>query len=150
MISAIHLRPASASDWPAVQSLLAQNGLPLQGAREHLSAFLVATSEAALVGCAAIEAYGTVALLRSVVVAPHSQRRGIGRRLVEALLQRASRQGIGNIGLLTVSAADFFVPLGFRVEPIERAPAAMRVSAEFQGACPASATFMSRRLAPPI
>lgn len=138
----VSLRQAGDADWPAVAALLQANGLPTDGARAHLSTYLLATSDGELVGCAGAELYGTVALLRSVAVAPGLQNRGIGRLLVERLLHEARARDIAALYLLTVSAPEYFARYGFRRIGIEDAPAPLRASAEFQGACPASAALM--------
>jgi N-acetylglutamate synthase-like GNAT family acetyltransferase len=75
----VSLRPAAANDWPAVAALLEANKLPLDGAREHLSNYLLATDDDEIVGCAGAEVYGSVALLRSVAVAPRLRGRRVGR-----------------------------------------------------------------------
>ena len=69
-MTTISLRQAHAADWPAVESLLTSNRLPLDGAREHLSTFVIAEAGREVVGCAGAEPRGDVALLRSVAVAP--------------------------------------------------------------------------------
>lgn len=137
------LRPAGTGDWPALAALLQANQLPLDGARQHLSTFLLATHKGELIGSAGAEVHGTVALLRSVAVAPGLHGQGIGRALVSRLLEEAARRQIGSVHLLTVTAPDFFAQFGFQPEPIDRAPPGLKASAEFQGACPASAAFMS-------
>ena len=74
---AISLRQAGASDWPAVQALLLANKLPTEGAQAHLATYLLATHHGEVVGCAGAEVYGSVALLRSVAVAPGLHKRGL-------------------------------------------------------------------------
>ena len=143
------LRQAGATDWPAVAALLQAHGLPLAGAREHLATFLLAVNQGEVVGCAGAELHGDVALLRSVAVAPGLQRQGIGQQLVAQMLQQAGRRSLRSVHLLTTTAAGWFERQGFRPGPVEQAPPALRASAEFQGACPASATFMSLEWAVP-
>jgi N-acetylglutamate synthase-like GNAT family acetyltransferase len=132
----ILLRDTSASDWPAVEALLTANKLPTEGAREHLSTYLLAVSNGEVVGCAGTELYGDIALLRSVAVGPALHRRGIGRLLVSGVIEEAARRRIHRLYLLTVTAAEYFARFGFEREPIDHTPAALRASAEFQGACP--------------
>jgi amino-acid N-acetyltransferase len=139
------LRPASRADWPAIAALLETAHLPLDGADAHLDAFLVGTrDDGAIVGAGGLEVYGDVALLRSLVVAPRGT--GLGSALVTRLIEEARRRGVRDLVLLTTTAAEFFTRFGF--EPTTRAvvPAALHVSAEFRGACPASATVMRLRL----
>ena len=145
----ISLRDASASDWTAVEALLTANKLPTDGAREHLSTYLLAISNGEVVGCAGAEVYGDIALLRSVAVGPALHRQGIGQLLVSRLIQEAARRRIRKLYLLTVTAAEYFARFGFERQPIDQTPAALRASAEFQGACPASATLMSLTLDEP-
>jgi N-acetylglutamate synthase-like GNAT family acetyltransferase len=144
----ITLRPATQSDWRSIASLLEENGLPLDGARQHLVNFLVAMAGDVVVGCAGAEVYGDVALLRSVAVAPLMRSNGVGTRLVTRLLQDAEQRKIGKWYLLTTGAQEYFARIGFAAEPIEKAPICLQASAEFQGACPATAVFMSLALAP--
>src|SRR4030095_6032261 len=59
------VRGATPEDWDGIAQLLTDRHLPTAGAREHLSAFVVATRGRALVGCAGVERYGGVGLLRS-------------------------------------------------------------------------------------
>lgn len=48
--------------------------------------------------------------------------------------------------LLSVTAPEFFAPYGFKRDPRDHAPDALKASKEFQGACPDSAAFMSLTL----
>ncbi len=139
---ALALRPANNADWPAIEALLLANGLPRDGARDHLHTFMVAVMGGEIVACAGAEISGDVALLRSVAVRPALQRQGIGRRLLEQLLHEAQRRDIARLYLLTATAEDYFARFGFIREPRAQAPLALSGSAEFQGACPASATLM--------
>jgi len=139
----ITLRQAGATDWPAVQALLQANKLPTEGAQAHLPTYLLATSNGEVVGCAGAEVYGTVALVRSVAIAPGLQKQGIGRLLVERLLLEARSRDIAALYLLTVTAPEYFAQYGFKRMKIEDAPQALKASAEFQGACPACAALMT-------
>lgn len=142
----LSLRQAGAADWPAVEALLLANKLPTEGARQHLPTYLLAVSKGEVIGCAGAEVYGDIALLRSVAVAPGLQRQGIGQLLVERFLLEATRRQIRRLFLLTVTAPEYFARYGFKRGPIDQAPAALKASAEFQGACPACAAFMSLTL----
>jgi N-acetylglutamate synthase-like GNAT family acetyltransferase len=138
----ISLRQANPADWPAVEALLKANKLPLDGAREHLSTFVIAESGREVVGCAGAEPRGDVALLRSVAVVPGLHRQGIGREMVALVLQEARRRNFKAVYLLTTTARDYFQRLGFEVAERATAPKALQQSAEFRGACPAGADFM--------
>jgi amino-acid N-acetyltransferase len=85
---------------------------------ECLRDFQVALADGRVVGCAALEiAWDRLGEIRSVAVVPAFQRRGVGRRLVEACLREARRLGIGRVFSLTTAPA-FFERLGF--ERVER------------------------------
>ncbi len=143
------LRPAVPADWPTIAALLQSQALPTAGAQDHLHTFLVAVLQGEVVAVAGAEVYGDVALLRSVVVKSNLQRHGIGQQVIGQLLQEARRRDIATLYLLTETAEDYFARLGFTRVPRDQAPRALQASAEFNGACPASATLMSLVLRAP-
>lgn len=141
------IRLAGPGDWESVAALLAASMLPLDGAHDHFDGFVVAERDGSIVGCAAVERYGKVGLLRSVAVAPSERGRGTGAGLVERCLGSAAGGGIGTLVLLTTTADRYFPRFGFEVVDREAVPEMVRASAEFCGACPASATAMRLALA---
>lgn len=140
------IRPATPNDWDRVAQLLAASSLPLDGAREHATDFVVAERDGALVGCAAVERYGDAGLLRSVAVAASERGNGTGAALVARCMDAARASGIDTLVLLTTTADRYFPRFGFETIDRDAVPAAVRESAEFRGACPASATVMRRTL----
>lgn len=147
LLNQVSLRQAGAADWPVIEALLLANKLPTEGAQAHLSTYVLAvSSDEEVVGCAGAEVYGAVALLRSVAVAPGLHKQGIGRLLLQTLLQQARARDIASLHLLTVTAPEYFAQYGFKRGKLADAPAALKASAEFQGACPACAAFMSLTL----
>lgn len=143
-MSGFELRTATPQDWPAIETLLSSAALPLDGARQHLDLFVVARRSNTVVGTAGLEIHGDAALLRSVAVVEPERGAGLGRALVDAVLASAARRGIAKVSLLTTTAPAYFERFGFHRQPRESAPAALQASAEFQGACPATAVFMTR------
>lgn len=135
-------RRAAPSDWPGIEALLRAADLPLDGAREHLSHFVVGEADGLVQSVAGLERYGQVALLRSVAVAHGLRGQGIGEQLLGAIRDRAREEGVAALYLLTTTAAAFFGKRGFQAVDRQTAPAVLHASREFQGACPASATFM--------
>lgn len=148
--TSVVLRAARPDDWRSVAELLADAELPLAGAQDHLSDFIVAEGAGGtLLGCAALERY-TVddaapasALLRSLAVAPAARGLGLGALLVGRLLDSARESGVADVTLLTTTAAGYFPRFGFQAITREEAPVAVRASVEFREACPASATVMT-------
>jgi len=143
----ITFRRAARGDLPEIEGLLREAGLPTTGVGERVSDFAVAEAAGRVVGCAGLEVYGGAALLRSVAVRPAFRGQGIGRDLVEMLLDRAAAGEVTDVYLLTTAAAGYFRRLGF--EPVGRdavAPA-VQASAEFGDACCAAAQAMHLRVA---
>ena len=130
------------ADLPQISELLTRAGLPLAGVEEHVKDFLLAFRDGSLAGCAAVEHYGSAALLRSVAVAEQERNHGLGQELVRRTLDRLRAEGVEKVVLLTTTAADFFKRFGFCVIQRTDAPRAVQESVEFQYACPASATVM--------
>ena len=104
----IAITNASADDLQAILDLLSQVQLPHDGVVENLGGFLVARDESQLIATIGIERHGDTALLRSAAVAPEYQGCGIGSRLTENLLQRATKKGVERVVLLTSTASEFF------------------------------------------
>ena len=141
------LRPARPEDLPRVEALLRESRLPLDGVRESLPTFVVAEHDGALVGVAGLEVCCDNALLRSVAVAPDWRSRGLGRQLVTRVIGEAEARGIRALYLLTQTAEHYFPSFGFRQVSRADVPEDVRATGEFQHACPASATVMTRPLA---
>ena len=139
-------RAAKSEDWPQITRLLGMHGLPLAGAREHLDAFLVAESDGAVIGCIGAEYYGEAALMRSLAVTPDARGQGVGSGLVVRLLAGLRQRNVRSAAIVTTTADGFFTRFGFVPVAREEIPAALLVSQEFNGACPASAKAMLLRL----
>ncbi len=146
--NAVDIRLAQARELPAVLDLLKQSRLPDVGLAQHTGSLLVAVDGDRVVGCAALELYRRAALLRSVAVAEAHRGRCLGQRLTRAALEMGQARGVRSVYLLTETAAEFFQRLGFRPVARDQAEADVGASAEFQGACPASATCMVLALEP--
>lgn len=144
------IRRATTADRPAVEALLTASHLPIDGVGDALGCFIVAHDDERLVGVAGIEecgARGRHALLRSVAVDPAWRSRGLGRALVSGAIALAESRGAKALYLLTTTAERYFPTFGFTTTSRDAVPADVRATAEFQGACPASATVMVREIA---
>jgi amino-acid N-acetyltransferase len=146
---ALVMRPAAKQDWPAIKGMLLAEGLPPDGAKDHLAHFLVGEQGGQLACAGGLEVYGGAALLRSVVVAPEARGKGLAKRLLADLAALAASLGIGRLYLLTTTAESYFSGLGFRRVARSRIPGQLQQSREFQGACPASASAMVLRIQSP-
>jgi amino-acid N-acetyltransferase len=141
------IHSALETDLAEVRRLLETQQLPLAGVNEHVGTMVVAKDGGEIVGAAAVELYADGALLRSVVVSPTAQGRGLGHRLTEAALEVAKERGSQTAFLLTTTAEHFFPKLGFERIGRDDVPESVQASVEFQSACPASAVVMRKRLA---
>ncbi len=140
------ISPATRADLPAIFDLLDQSKLPRAGLDQHVATTLVAKDGPRLVGTAALELYGSSALLRSVAVAAERRGQGLGAALTATALDLARRRGACMVYLLTETAAEFFPKFGFQPVPRADIDRAVLDSEEFTTACPASALVMARRL----
>ena len=141
------IRLASRADEKAVQDLLTANHLPLDGVHEALACFVVAEDAGDIVGVAGIEECGKTgehALLRSVAVSDAWRSRGLGRALVSRAIALAEERGAKALYLLTTTAESYFPSFGFRQTTRDQVPVDVSATAEFKGACPASAIVMVR------
>jgi len=139
---AASIRGSTPNDWPPIADLLSASALPLDGAAEHLPEFVVAERGGVVVGCAAVERYADVGLLRSVAVVASERGLGTGASLVSRCISDARAAGLDALVLLTTTAERYFPRFGFDVIDRAHVPDAVRASAEFRGACPASAVAM--------
>lgn len=142
MASAATIRPGLPADWPTIADLLTRSKLPVEGAQECLQHFVVAEEASEVVGCAALEPHGQHALLRSVAVSQQHRHRGLAGAMIEHRVDSARRLGLGELHLLTTTASPYFARMGFAAVARSMVPADLDASAEFQGACPASAVLM--------
>jgi amino-acid N-acetyltransferase len=115
----------------------------------HPDHFWACSDGTDLVGGVGLEGYGTVALLRSLAVAPVWHGRGQGSARLAHAEQAPRQQGIEAIDLLTTTAAAFLARRGYACIPREAAPPILRQTAEFAALCPASAAGMSKALDSP-
>lgn len=140
------IRKARQTDLPAVERLLSSSNLPVDGVRDHFADFIVAEDTNGIEGAVGLEKYESIALLRSAVVAPEHRGSGVGRRLVEQVLERAEEDGIYELYLLTTTAEKYFPRFGFKETSRAAVPDELKASAEFRGACPETAVVMKRLL----
>lgn len=145
--TALEIQPCGAHQRPEVETLLEACGLPLAGLADHWHTTWVALAGSGeVVGSVALELHGSAALLRSLATRPDQRGRGLGSFLYLHALDRARALQATSLSLLTTTAEPFFAARGFQPVSRDALPAALQASAEFRGACPASATAMFRSL----
>lgn len=104
----IVINKANGADLTEILALLSVTDLPHEGVVEHLTNFFIARDNGQLIGCAGLERYQQIGLLRSVAISPALQRTGLGSQLISLLIQQAANDGITELVLLTTTAKDFF------------------------------------------
>jgi amino-acid N-acetyltransferase len=122
--------------------LLKQVKLPPEGIEAHLADFIVSIHEGKVIGCAGLEIYETVGLLRSVAVHPHYQGKNIGNALILQILSHAQKSEVEEIFLLTETAEKYFLRLGFKKLDREGVDSRIKETQEFKSLCPVSAISM--------
>jgi amino-acid N-acetyltransferase len=90
--------------------------------RANLGDFIVADDQGTFLGCAALAGLTTdLAELRSLAVASEAGRRGVGKAIVQACVERARERGLRRVFALTL-VPDFFVKCGFTLSSLGRLP----------------------------
>ena len=145
----VQIRQAKAEDADALLRLLRQAALPTEGLIEALPHALVCIEGGAVLGGAALEIWPPYGLLRSVVVAPEAQGRGLARRLVQAMTNLAAENALSDVFLLTTTAAGYFARLGFAAVERTHVPSQIQQTSEFSTLCPSSAVVMVRAIGAP-
>jgi amino-acid N-acetyltransferase len=141
--SATEVRVARDEDLPAVEALLAQADLPVDGVRDFFPAnYAVAEVKGVLIGAAGVEQYSVFGLLRSAVVAADARSSGLGASLVRERLAWSKERGITDVYLLTTTAPRFFEKFGFAHVDRATVPSEVQSASEFASVCPSTATVM--------
>ena len=129
-----------------VESLLLKVNLPTEGVKENLSNFIIAQKENKIIGCAGIEIYDKVGLLRSVAINPALQGQGIGCKIMFKIEEFALNHNINRLYLLTETAEQFFHKLGYKKISRSSTEIQIQQTLEFTTLCP-SAPVMVKQLA---
>jgi protein-tyrosine-phosphatase/N-acetylglutamate synthase-like GNAT family acetyltransferase len=143
-VDGVTVGPPNVDDLPAIEALVSESGLPRAVVVDHFpSGYVVARRGSAVVGVAALETHGDVALLRTVAMNPSERGKGTGLALVAERLTTAWRSQIDRVFLLTTTAPEFFRRFGFAEVDRALAPESLQESPEFTALCPSTATCMA-------
>ncbi|MBW2147409.1 MAG: GNAT family N-acetyltransferase [Deltaproteobacteria bacterium] len=142
----MEVRKANLEDIAGILQLLTENKLPLQGVAVHLQNFLVLAKDGQIIGCAGLEIYGMVALLRSVAIRKDRRCQGLGRTIVEEIFNLAIQRKSKKLYLLTATAPEFFQKIGFKRIDRGEADPLIQQTEEFRQLCPLSAIVMVKEL----
>lgn len=137
---------AKPEDFEDIRDLLKLANLPFEDVENGIGQFLLARNDDQLIGCVGLQICGSDALLRSLAVSESVRKRGLGKTLLQEILEYAFRLKLHKIYLLTTTAENFFSKHGFVTANRNEAPDAIRVTSEFSSLCPSTAVFMSKEL----
>jgi amino-acid N-acetyltransferase len=130
-----------------VVALLEAEGLPTSDLTEaHLEHFFFTGSDGAPSALVGLELYGQDALLRSLVVSGAARTQGLGSALILHAEEYAAAHQVRAIYLLTATAESYFKDRGYKHIDRAEAPASIQSTREFANLCPASSSFMIKRL----
>jgi amino-acid N-acetyltransferase len=130
------------NDIESIAQLLKKNDLPYSDIVESQVEFIVAKNDIKIIGCIGIEKYGAESLLRSFVVDSNYRKKGFGKELYNRLLLHGVQNEIKTLHLLTTSAKEYFIKVGFGIHDRNRAPEIIQNSTEFKSLCPSSSVYM--------
>ena len=117
----IEIRPARTSDIKGIRALIDAFALQRRLLNketvtlyESVQEFTVAVEDGVVVGCGALHIlWEDLAEVRTVAVAEHLHGKGIGRKILDAIIARAKTIGVERIFCLTFET-EFFGSLGFK------------------------------------
>ena len=129
------VRPAKTADVKVIRALVDSYAAPGQMLAketvtlyESVQEFIVAENDGVIVGCGALHIlWEDLAEVRTVAVKKELNRKGIGHKILEAIIQRAKEVGVEKIFCLTFQT-EFFGAHGFEV--IEGTPVDPEVYSE--------------------
>lgn len=133
---------AGKTDLESIAGLLKKNDLPYSDIYESKVDFIVAKNDEQIVGCIGLEKYGTEGLLRSFAIDFNFRKKGYGKELYNRLLTYGVQNKVNTLHLLTTTAREYFINVGFNVQNRSNAPEIIQNSEEFKSLCPSSSTYM--------
>lgn len=146
MTVSLTLCRADEDDLEYVETLLSRNGLPSRDVGSGSGRFFLGLVDDDPIGVIGLEHYGSDGLLRSLVVERAARGNGYGKELCVQLEERALRDGIDRLFLLTTTAAPFFSDLGYVELDREKAPEPIQETSQFTELCPDTATCLVKGL----
>ncbi len=107
---AIEIRKATQVDIKDIKKILSFFFLDTDNVEKNLPEFIVAEKDNEVLGCACLD-IGNIVELRSIAVLPACRNKGVGSKLVEAILERAKE--LTDVIYLRTTSPVFFEKKGF-------------------------------------
>lgn len=129
-------------------ALLNEANLPFSDLPQTLNHFYLAKKNERTIGSIGLELFGSLALLRSMVVKKGMQGEGIGKKLLQQLISgtKEDQLGLEEIFLITEHAEKFFWASGFKTIAREDVPEMLKELPQFKSICPTSAAVMKKEV----
>lgn len=128
------------------KKLLEQNNLPYQDIEDENVEVFALTYNSSLIGTIGLEAYGNIALLRSMATDKKYRDQGYGKYLFDEIIKHCKSKNINELYLLTCTADKYFKKLGFKQIFRDRLPNEIKQTKQFSQLCPCSAICMELKI----
>lgn len=129
-----------------IVSMLEAASLPVDDLNDPDVFMFAYIDDQSICGAVGLQSLESIALLRSLVVAPEYRGRGLGHMLTAFAEGEASSRNFNDLYLLTDSAERFFERRGYESLSREDAPMVVQKTPQFSTLCPASARLMCLHL----
>ena len=139
-------REALESDLQTITEILSVNNLPSNDCAKHLGNFVVFEANGEIIGIGGMELFRTVALIRSIAVTTEHRKKGLAKKIIKTLEDKAKQKGVKAVYLLTESAVLYFTNQGFSIKDRTNIPVSIMQTQQFKELCPASATVMYKAI----
>ena len=106
----IDIRKATQADLKDIKTILSFYYLDTENVEKNLPEFIVAQTNNKIIGCACLD-LGDVVELRSIAILPSYRNKGVGSKLVDAILKRA--EDLTDTVYLRTTSPVFFEKKGF-------------------------------------
>lgn len=173
-LNAVHVRPATPSDFDAVTNLLSEEDIPHQNLvpSDMENLFVCLTSDEgwfdrisvlrttailprhrlpdrspSICGVVGLKMQGRVGLIYALVLDPEMQEDGDRPRLLNEIERRADERGIDRMYLLAGTDPGFFQSMGYQIVSHWEIPEALRSGVQAPGREPSDALPMRKRIA---
>lgn len=135
MTDSIAIRLAGIGDLAEVEGMLREAGLETEGLSDWIGSFLLAETRdrtnREIVATAGLEQYGTIGLLRSLIIRKKAWTVEDGVALLQLLLAYSRHNGLDELYLLTESPS-LFIHIGFTILSDSEIPPEVRASLHFR------------------
>lgn len=132
----------SPANFEAFTNQLKIAGLPFEDLKDGNQILFGYFQDNLIIGTGGIEIYENHGLIRSVSVSARNRGKQLGSRIAYHLIDKAREKNLHGLYLLTETAKDFFLKIGFEIISRDAVAKPVLRSSEFSHVCPVTATCM--------